>query len=96
MSKTGVPWTDAEREAWMKSEEVQKNIKLFAARSRLPKTDQQKEKMSAAKLGITKSEDHKSKMSQTQKRRQELKKHILTVNPNMPLVEVWEKVKELL
>lgn len=96
MSKPGVPWTDEEREIYLNSEKYVKNIELFKARSRLPKTKDHRDNIAAANKGVLKSDEHKSNMSQTQKRRQELKKQILQSNPLLPLPEVWEKVKELL
>ena len=93
MKRIGYTWNDEYRKQFYESPKVQAHLSDFIAQASLPKSPEQREKMSLASTGKAKTAAHRESMSNTQKFRQALKREIVNNHPELPVEEVWKLVR---
>lgn len=93
MKRIGYTWNDEYRKQFYESPKVQAHLSDFIAQASLPKSPEQREKMSLASTGKAKTAAHRESMSNTQKFRQALKKEIQIEHPELHISEVWDLVR---
>lgn len=94
MPRKGYTWTEEYKEKFYSSPKVKSHLEKFSEAAKLPKTEDQKAKMSEAKKGRKYSDEHKARMAETHKFRNELRRKFEEANPDLDKESIWGLVNK--